>query len=224
MSRGSVLLVDPDGDTRALYRRSLSAAGYAVDEAEDGRQALVKAVAGHPSFIVTETRLPFIDGYDFCQLVCCDRDMRNVRIVVLSGDAHPALIRRAWSAGADGVLVKPCLPERLIEELQRLNGSGTEREASSVMAKRKMLRATGANRPATRMHERFGTTHPPLSPPALHCPVCDTPLQYEHSHIGGVSDRHSEQWDDFLCPSCGAFEYRQRTRKLRQVDKATTSR
>jgi two-component system cell cycle response regulator DivK len=222
--RGSVLIVDPDGDTRALYRASLAAVGYDVEEAEDGRQALVKAVARHPAFIVTETRLPFINGYDLCQLVSRDRDMCNVRVVVVSGDAHPALVGRAWSAGAHGVLVKPCLPDTLIEEIRRLTAPRPERGSLNLPAKSKMLRASGAHRPATRTYQRFGTTRPPLPPPTLHCPLCDAPLQYEQSHIGGVSNRHSEQWDDFLCPSCGAFEYRQRTRKLRQVDNSLTSR
>lgn len=43
------------------------------------------------------------------------------------------------------------------------------------------------------------------------------PLQYERSHIGGVSHVHAEQWDDYECAACGTFQYRQRTRKLRRV-------
>jgi len=43
-------------------------------------------------------------------------------------------------------------------------------------------------------------------------------LKYLHSHIGGVSARHSEQWDYFECPgACGTFQYRERTRRLRKV-------
>jgi hypothetical protein len=67
-----------------------------------------------------------------------------------------------------------------------------------------------------RARERFTTTTPPLPPPELVCPSCDQKLAYECSHVGGVSDRHPEQWDAFRCTSCGSFEYRQRTRKLRR--------
>jgi hypothetical protein len=66
-------------------------------------------------------------------------------------------------------------------------------------------------------HARFSTTAPPAPPPALTCPWCDRSLNYEHSHIGGVSSRHAEQWDYYLCPTCGSFQYRQRTRQLRRV-------
>jgi hypothetical protein len=43
-------------------------------------------------------------------------------------------------------------------------------------------------------------------------------LQYDCSHVGGVSARHPEQWDYFLCAKHGAFQYRHRTRKLRATE------
>ena len=43
-------------------------------------------------------------------------------------------------------------------------------------------------------------------------------LRYAKSHIGGVSAKQSEQWDDYECSDgCGSFQYRQRTRKLRKI-------
>jgi hypothetical protein len=75
-----------------------------------------------------------------------------------------------------------------------------------------------ARQPLSRLHERHDTTSPPLPPPALICPQCDQLLAYQHSHIGGVSARHAEQWDYYECPTgCGMFQYRERTRKLRKV-------
>ena len=50
------------------------------------------------------------------------------------------------------------------------------------------------------------------------CPTCDRPLVYERSHIGGVTERFSEQWDYYTCTGCGPFQYRQRTRALRSVE------
>ena len=68
-----------------------------------------------------------------------------------------------------------------------------------------------------KMHVRCTTTDPPTAPPALRCPKCDCALIYERSHLGGVSNRLAEQWDDYTCPACGTFEYRHRTRKLREL-------
>jgi hypothetical protein len=69
------------------------------------------------------------------------------------------------------------------------------------------------------MYQRSTTSTPSARPPALQCPKCQGSLTYQHSHIGGVSSRHAEQWDRYACPACGGwFEYRQRTRKLRRVN------
>src|SRR5690349_114225 len=58
------LLVDRDLDTRRMYAEYLRLSGCAVEEAEDGREALAKAISHHPNVIVTETRLPGINGFD----------------------------------------------------------------------------------------------------------------------------------------------------------------
>jgi len=69
----------------------------------------------------------------------------------------------------------------------------------------------------SRVHERRATSVPPLAPPALVCPACDAPMTYVTRRIGGVSERHPEQWDYFDCARCRSFfEYRQRSRKMRR--------
>jgi hypothetical protein len=74
------------------------------------------------------------------------------------------------------------------------------------------------SRALSRSFIREDTTTPPQPPPQLVCPGCDQPLTYQHSHVGGVSERHREQWDYFECLNgCGRFQYRQRTRKLRRL-------
>ncbi len=184
-----------------------------------------------PDVIVTETRLPGISGYELCRLLRQDALTRSTPIVVVTGDAFEAAIARAQRAGANAVLVKPCLPERLADEISRVlsseseaarpgmagppepsapsTTSGNEPGAPSGQARRTML---------SRVHRRGDTTTPPMAPPELVCPACDQPLRYLKSHVGGVNARHPEQWDDYECQGgCGVFQYRQRTRKLRRV-------
>jgi len=216
LSSRLVLLVDSDADVRRRYRRALEGIGYDVDEAEDGRDALAMAFSRRPSLIVTQTRLAFIDGYELCALLRRDRETSAARIVVLSEDPHPLQIERARSVGADAGLIAPCLPDMLVAEIQRLDPRRGEGRQSNGRLQSKPLRPRG-HPSATKAFDRFDTTHPPIMPPSLQCPSCDGPLQYVRSHVGGVSARHSEQWDYFECPSCGTFQYRQRTRKLRRV-------
>jgi CheY-like chemotaxis protein len=224
------LLVDRDADTRQMYGEFLRQSFDEIEEAEDGREALAKALARVPDVIVTETRLPGITGYELCRLLRQDALTRPIPIVVVTGDAFETAIARAQHAGADSVLVKPCLPEQLANEISRvLSGEGETKRGIAARLETSGPSVASGNGPGaptgearrtmlSRAHRRGDTTTPPMPPPALVCPACDQPLRYLTSHLGGVSARHPEQWDDYDCAGgCGTFQYRQRTRKLRRV-------
>lgn len=226
------LLVDRDADTRKMYSEYLQLSECRTVEAEDGREALAKAIAHHPDVVVTETRLPGISGLALCSLLRQDAATRTIPIVVVTGDGMAEQINQAKSAGADTVLVKPCLPQALFVEIVRLleQSAGRRERAVAVgeKAAREPARSTelsdesrsvlGRKMMLNRAYNRCDTTDPPAAPPSLVCPMCDHPLRYQYSHLGGVNERHAEQWDYLECPAgCGAFQYRQRTRKLRKV-------
>jgi CheY-like chemotaxis protein len=114
-----VLIADPDSDARALYRTSLGLRGWVVVEAGDGTEALAKAFSQCLKLIVTETRLPTIDGYTLCELLRRDATTRRVPVLFLTA-THSVQDDRARLAGADAVLAKPCHPERLLQEMDWL--------------------------------------------------------------------------------------------------------
>ena len=144
----------------------------------------------------------------------------TVPIIVVTAEPRAADIDRLDRIGADSILAKPAAPDRLLDEVRRLIAVGRtlprDHAGTSDPAPAPPVRRT-KRIALTKLHQRFATTEPPASPPSLFCPSCDRPLVYEHSDIGGVSSKNGEQWDTFTCASCGRFEYRHRTRKLRQV-------
>jgi two-component system cell cycle response regulator DivK len=224
------LLVDRDPETRRMYAEYLKLALCEIEEASDGREALAKAISRRPDVIVTETRLPGISGFDLCGLLRHDSTTQAIPIVVVTGDSYPASVTRAERAGANLVLVKPCLPEKLLDGMRQVLQHSTDLRARGNAAREKLAgqltrseellqrSRRNARKPLSRAYKRHDTIAPPIAPPALICPVCDQSLVYQRSHIGGVSARHSEQWDYYLCPgTCGTFQYRQRTRKLRKL-------
>src|SRR4051812_1922003 len=115
-----VLFVDPDADTHDLYRTFLVPRRYIVEHVDDGRFALARALADPPDVVVTEARVPGIDGISLCELLRKDPATQSVPIVVLTGDARPHLEEEAYRAGATRVLVKPCLPDDLWRELEQV--------------------------------------------------------------------------------------------------------
>jgi CheY-like chemotaxis protein len=224
-----VLLVDPHEDTRALYACYLTDEGCAVETSGDGREALVQALTRQFDAIVTETRLPGIDGFELCEVLRRDPVTARTPILFVTGDA--ALSEQyVRSIGANALLIKPCLPEKLLLAVRRVAAGIAAADGSAPTACDSIEKAPiddgqaaavgRASRPTlSRTHRRGSTTTPPLVPPTIMCPMCDRRLTYEYSYVGGVSARNTEQWDYLACPgSCGTFEYRHRTRKLRSVE------
>jgi two-component system cell cycle response regulator DivK len=225
------LLVDRDADTRRMYAEYLTFSACEIEQAEDGREALAKALTRRPDIVITETRLPGIDGFELCRLLRTDPVTQKTPIVLVTGDAFEGQVRRGEMAGADAVLIKPCLPEHLVNEMRRLLTQSSElRERGRQIRERLSTQLTksaelhersqraSARVMLSRAHKRVDTTMPPSPAPTLRCPRCDGPLRYTRSHVGGVSAKNAEQWDYFECGAgCGAFQYRQRTRKVRQV-------
>ena len=209
-----VLIADGDLDNRELYRDSFTLAGWSVAEARDGREAIVHALVSRPWVVVTELRLPLIDGISLCEVLRRDSATTAVPIVVVTSETRVAELARARAAGASEVLVKPCMPDRLVAEAARLV-QATSTIAASVF--RKLPTPHGHRTSLVKAHHRFETTSPDQPPLSLVCPICASPLLYERTFIGGVSRRHPERWDYFRCPTCGPFQYRFRTRKLRRL-------
>lgn len=220
-----ILVADADADARALYASSFAAQQWDVIEADDGRDALVKALSRRPSAVITELSLPLIDGVALCRILRSDRVTADVPIAVVTGDARAAEAKRVLQSGADVVLTKPMRPETLVIELRRLLSRSAElRQRVSAVVHRAAAEVDRADALRVRRHmilsrtiRRMNTITPPLPPPGLKCTECDASLTYEHSFVGGVSDRHREQWDYYRCDRCGAFQYRHRTRKLRHI-------
>ena len=227
------LVVDRDDDSRLLYTEFLELNQWRVIAAAGGPEALAKAIAERPDVVVSETRLPGFDGLTLSELLRRDCSTAHIPFVFVSSDATSANLARAAAAGALGVLTKPCLPEALLETIERVLQRSRELRLKSTavqaMAQTRSARATAVQERVRQQRvagmmtlkkalQRGDTVVPPTPPPALTCPNCDKALRYVRSHVGGVSVKHREQWDYFECARrCGTFEYRTRTRKLKRV-------
>ena len=212
-----MLVVEPDADTRALYRDALGIEGCDVVEATDGRDALTKALVQTPAIVITELRLPLVNGLALCEILRRDRMTATIPIVIVTGEARYAELEHVRRVGANEVIVKPTTPEALVSAVRRLLSVGQLPSETMTASFVPVRQGENKRMALAKVHKRCATATPPASPPSLLCPSCDRPLMYEQSHIGGVSAKHPEQWDDFTCPTCGTFEYRHRTRKLRRV-------
>ena len=121
----NVLLVEDDSAGRRLYVEWLTDAGFAVQEAHNGLQALERALELVPDIVVTDLNIPGIDGFELTRRLKHDPRTRNVPVVAVTGyAAFQADPGRAIRAGCDAVLEKPCSPEELESAIRSLINGG----------------------------------------------------------------------------------------------------
>ena len=104
-----------------MYADWLSSAGFLVEQAHNGLQALERAFDLRPAIIVTDLNIPGIDGYELTRRLKDDPRTATTPIVAVTGYApftqDPS---RANRAGCDAVIPKPCLPEDLESTIRSL--------------------------------------------------------------------------------------------------------
>ncbi len=100
----SVLVIDDDGETRALMEMALEEEGYHVYQAEHGLEGLQVLAQHTPDLIVLDMRMPLINGHQFAHELRahCGRDVPIV-VVTAANDAQ----QHAQYLGAAGWLAKP---------------------------------------------------------------------------------------------------------------------
>ncbi|HEY6912941.1 MAG TPA: response regulator [Myxococcales bacterium] len=116
MARERVLVADADSRSLRMIELSLRKAGFAVDTAEDGEQALEKAAAAQ--LVVCDAALPGRDGLSLCKELRAQRP--DLPFVLVSADRAPAARARGMEAGADDYLPKPVLLKELVQRVQLL--------------------------------------------------------------------------------------------------------
>ena len=120
LSAKHILIVDdyPDAlDIWAIYLRSV---GFRVSTAADGAAAIAQAERLLPDLIVLDLELPRVSGFDVARRLRANPETQDIPLIAATGYSHVRQLDRARAAGFDQVLVKPCDPDALVQEIERL--------------------------------------------------------------------------------------------------------
>ena len=112
-----ILIADDDPQILRALRITLSARGYDVDTAADGREALRLATDGHPDIIVLDLGMPGLTGIEVIEAV---RAWSSVPILVVSGRSDSLDKVEALDAGADDYVTKPFAADELLARIRAL--------------------------------------------------------------------------------------------------------
>jgi CheY-like chemotaxis protein len=116
-----VLVVDPHEDSRLMLRCWLQdCCGFLVQDVGSVGEAIRIVAASVPDVITTEMAFPGADGYEFCRRIRQDARTSGVRLIALTASVMRPQVERAYHAGCDMVLPKPCLPATLLDAIRGL--------------------------------------------------------------------------------------------------------
>ena len=120
-----ILIVDDAATVRMYHRSILEPAGYTVEEAWNGIEALEKALESPFDLYIVDINMPKLDGYAFL------RELRQQPIaqqpaVMVSTEAAAGDERTAYQAGANSYLVKPIVQSQLLAHVRLLIGEANQ--------------------------------------------------------------------------------------------------
>jgi len=116
------LIVDYSRRERAEYIEYFAQHGINTVEAEDGLHGIAKAASLLPDVIAVDLRTPGPDAVDMCFRLKRQESTRHIPIIAVTENGTITEIDRAMRAGCASVLVKPCLPQMLLDEIRRVLG------------------------------------------------------------------------------------------------------
>jgi DNA-binding response OmpR family regulator len=111
-SKKSILVVDDDKSILRTLTRILQKAGYDVDAAETGKEAMEKAENRCYDLALIDVRLPDMDGTEL--LVVSKETLQDTIKIMITGFPSLETGVKALDGGADAYLVKPVRPEELL--------------------------------------------------------------------------------------------------------------
>ena len=115
-----VLIVDDFDDNREVFAEYLEIMGYRVLQASGGLEAVEIAIREVPAVVLMDVTLPDIDGWEATRRIKRDPRAAKVPIIALTGRPHDEASLEAKAAGCASLLVKPCLPDRVVTEIERI--------------------------------------------------------------------------------------------------------
>jgi two-component system KDP operon response regulator KdpE len=115
LSAGRILVVDDEPQIRRIMRVALTGAGYEVDDAKTGEEALIKVREFRPDLVLLDINMPGMGGLAACKAIRADT---NVAIIMLTVHNTESAKVEALDAGADDFVTKPFSTPELLARIR----------------------------------------------------------------------------------------------------------
>ncbi len=115
-----ILLVDDEPDILEIISYNLSAEGYNVITAENGKEGLKLARKEKPQLIILDVMMPGMDGIEACEQMRKLPELNNTVITFLTARGEDYSQMAGFDAGADDYITKPIKPKILVSKVKAL--------------------------------------------------------------------------------------------------------
>jgi len=113
-----ILVVEDEPDIQELLRFNLVQAGWAVETASTGNEALASLRSSPPDLVVLDLMLPDVSGTEICREIRADPRLAGVLVVMLTARAEEVDRVVGFELGADDYVTKPFSPRELVLRLR----------------------------------------------------------------------------------------------------------
>ena len=117
----TILVIDDAATVRMYHRHILESAGYSVDEAINGIEALEKALVKNYDLFIVDINMPKLDGYGFLRQLR-SQDIEQAPAIMVSTESAKNDEILAYNAGTNLYLIKPTKPDELLRYSRLLLG------------------------------------------------------------------------------------------------------
>jgi CheY-like chemotaxis protein len=115
-----VMVVDDAYSELQVMETILRSAGYEVVTYLDGDELEEKIAKERPDVVLLDIRLPDMNGLEVSRQVRASESLQHTKVIAVSACAFPSDVSQALESGCHSFLQKPCLPDALVQEMNRL--------------------------------------------------------------------------------------------------------
>ena len=120
MAKIKVMVVDDSPTDLKLMSGPFLSEGYELITATNGEDALRKAESEHPDLIVLDVVMPKLNGFKVCRQIKSSTELKDIKIILLSGKNQESDKFWGQKQGADVYLTKPFTEEHLLNAVSKL--------------------------------------------------------------------------------------------------------
>ncbi len=120
MAKQHLLLVDGDPKSLRVMEVSLKKAGFSVTTAVNGQDALDKCEISAPDLILSDTKMPEMDGFELCRRLKHDERFKGTPFIFLTGQKSVEYKVRGLELGVEDYLTKPIYIKEIVTRVKIL--------------------------------------------------------------------------------------------------------